>query len=296
MNTMQLECFIAVANSLNFARAAEELHITQPAVTHQINALETELEAKLFKRTTRSVSLTQDGLSFLEDAQHILRLSRLAKARLSPQNAENFTNFSIGCHTTTELNLLPPILQELVQKHPNVHPVLRTLPLRSLENLLENNTVDVILDFENEGRARKTATYFELIQTTLMCAVSKNHPLACCKTITQDTLINEKMILQEPHRLSPSLFALQKPLVDSHSPNDLFFCESNEAAITLTKAGLGITMVWDFKSLREEDLCYLPLENPITLSYGVHYKKQHQTVILKDFLEIAAKYFAKAVE
>ena len=55
MNTFQLTCFMAVAETLNFARAAERLNITQPAVTHQIRSLEEELEVKLFKRTTRLV-------------------------------------------------------------------------------------------------------------------------------------------------------------------------------------------------------------------------------------------------
>ena len=54
MNTIQLECFLAVSENLNFARAAEQLHITQPAVTHQIHSLETELNTRLFVRTTRS--------------------------------------------------------------------------------------------------------------------------------------------------------------------------------------------------------------------------------------------------
>lgn len=54
MNTTQLECFMAVASFLNFSRAAEHLKITQPAVSHQINALEDELGVKLFHRTSRS--------------------------------------------------------------------------------------------------------------------------------------------------------------------------------------------------------------------------------------------------
>ena len=61
MNTVQLECFLAVADNLSFARAAEQLHITQPAVTHQISSLENELNVKLFRRTTRTVALTNDG-------------------------------------------------------------------------------------------------------------------------------------------------------------------------------------------------------------------------------------------
>ena len=63
MNTQQLECFIQVAENLNFARAARNLHITQPAVSRQIHALESELGARLFDRTTRTVSLTPIGNS-----------------------------------------------------------------------------------------------------------------------------------------------------------------------------------------------------------------------------------------
>ena len=58
MNTTQLECFLAVSDTLNFSRAAERLRLTQPAVSHQINALEDELGVKLFQRSSKSVRLT----------------------------------------------------------------------------------------------------------------------------------------------------------------------------------------------------------------------------------------------
>ena len=289
MNTTQLECFIAVANTLNFARAAAELHITQPAVTHQINSLEAELETKLFKRSTRSVALTQDGLIFWEDAAHILQSTHQAKAKLSSQSTEAFSSFSIGFHNSTELKLLPDILCEFMKKHPNVHPVLQTIPFRSLENLLDNGTLDVIFDFKNAGPEKKNMAYLELQKTRLMCALPKDHPYAAAKTITTQMLTTEKVILQEPPKLPPALFPLQKPLADSHAPKDIYFCENTEAALILVKAGLGITMVLDLEQLREKDLCYLPFENPAELSYGIHYKKLQQTNVLKDFLAISKK-------
>ena len=62
MNTVQLECFITVAEHLNFSRASEILRITQPAVSHQIRTLEGELGVKLFRRTSKSVALTTEGI------------------------------------------------------------------------------------------------------------------------------------------------------------------------------------------------------------------------------------------
>ena len=87
LNTTQLECFIAVANFLNFSRAAEHLRITQPAVSHQINALEDELGTRLFHRTSKSVQLTQAGHLFLQYAGEILKLTGLSKARIQESQA-----------------------------------------------------------------------------------------------------------------------------------------------------------------------------------------------------------------
>ena len=72
MNTTQLECFMEVANCLNFSRAAEHLSITQPAVSHQINTLESELGVKLFQRSKAGVIPTEAGSVFLNYARRIL--------------------------------------------------------------------------------------------------------------------------------------------------------------------------------------------------------------------------------
>ena len=82
VNTFQLTCFLAVADTLNFARAAELLHVTQPAVTAQIHSLEKEMNVKLFKRTTRSVKMTEEGLIFLDDAKRIVEISNRAKKKV----------------------------------------------------------------------------------------------------------------------------------------------------------------------------------------------------------------------
>ena len=103
MNTFQLSCFLAVANTLNFARAAEQLNITQPAVTHQIRSLETELNTKLFRRTTRIVELTSAGILFQDDARNILEISMRAKNRFQNPSPQELQVFSIGCHSYTQL-------------------------------------------------------------------------------------------------------------------------------------------------------------------------------------------------
>jgi DNA-binding transcriptional LysR family regulator len=88
MTIDNLKCFILVAENLSFARAAESLYISQPAVTKQINSLEAELETTLFIRSTRHVELTPAGMSFYKDAKEIVTKTQLAVQRLQSQNTE----------------------------------------------------------------------------------------------------------------------------------------------------------------------------------------------------------------
>ena len=81
MTIFQMECFVAVAENLSFARAAEQLHVTQPAVTQQIHALEKELNVRLLNRSTRSVKLTEEGKIFLQDAKQVVEVSERARKR-----------------------------------------------------------------------------------------------------------------------------------------------------------------------------------------------------------------------
>ena len=88
MNTFQLVCFLTIAEHLSFTKAAELLHVTQPAVGQQIQSLEKELGVKLFTRTTRSVKLTKEGKSFLGDAAQIVNISERAKKRFASTSSK----------------------------------------------------------------------------------------------------------------------------------------------------------------------------------------------------------------
>ena len=89
MNTSQLECFVTLAGTLNFVKTAEILGLSQPAVSKQIRAIETELGAALFRRTSRAVSLTPVGERFLPEATDMLNIFNRSRAWIHSYTEEN---------------------------------------------------------------------------------------------------------------------------------------------------------------------------------------------------------------
>lgn len=102
MNTQELKCFLRVAERMNFARAAQELYLTPPTVTHHIQKLESELGVRLFQRNSKSVSLTLEGEAFYQDAREIMLKIESAFIHLNDIKNSKHTLLTIGCLTSEE--------------------------------------------------------------------------------------------------------------------------------------------------------------------------------------------------
>ena len=285
MNTIQLECFIAVAEHLNFSRASEELKITQPAVSHQIRTLEEELHVKLFKRTSKSVSLTPEGVQFLPDAELILKTAFSAKERLGRR--ENFIVFEVGCHNHMELNLLPPVFRKLGEEFPMLRPSVRMVPFPSLLGMVENQKIHAAFQIK-EGQKKSSLYFKELFSSPVSCVCSPDHPLAHYDSLTKEQL-SGSIIACSPRQISATLFSIQNRILYHLEPEQQYFTESIESAFTLTKAGLGYVLYPDIPHLREPGLCYVPVTDLPSLPFGVYYRHDNDHPVLKRFLSLCAE-------
>lgn len=287
MNIFQLTCFLAVAETLNFAQAAELLNVTQPAVTHQIHTLETELNVKLFKRTTRTVKLTQDGQTFLGDARNIVMISERAIKRFENPSNQEIQTFSLGCHIHGHVFLLADILRRMAENYPNLHPQIQVVPFKHLYRLLVEDDVDVIVAFQEHSTKKMPFIYKELCKIPIVGYCAPDHPLAKYSHLTQTDLDKEKLILHDPKKSPDSITKPQMQLMESHSSSDLFFCESEEAAITLAQAGYGIAFLPGLLTAYTPHLVRIPIDGLEPLSFGIYYKKLSRNPILKSFVQFA---------
>lgn len=286
MNTVQLECFIAVAEYLNFSKASRELKITQPAVSHQIQTLEEELGVKLFNRTSKSVTLTQEGVLFLPDAQLILKTALSARERLGSH--EHFISLELGCHNYIELNLFPPILKNLSEEFPLLRPNIHLVPFPSLLNLIENNQIHAALGLKDDQKM--SPLYFkELSSSRVACVCSPEHPLAKYKTLTKKQLTGN-FIVCSPRQIPDPIFTIQNSILVNLLPEQRFFAENTESAFALAKAQLGYTLYPDIHLAKDPDLCYIPITDLPRVSFGVYCQHKHDQPVLKRFLTLLAQY------
>ena len=292
MNTFQLTCFLTVAETLSFVKAAKQLNVTQPAVTHQIHSLEEELNTQLFRRTTRTVELTPEGLVFLNDAKNVLNIIALAKKRFEEPVVDERQFFSIGCHSSNELRLLPGVLRQMADVCPNLYPIFQIVPFQHLYQLLEEGAVDAVIAFQEKGEKKEAGIYREVAKIPVVGVLSTSHPLAEKESLDRDDLRPQKLILMEPQRCPDSLNTVQHELTTGRAVSDLFLCGSADVCTTLAKAGFGIAVQPDFPSLRDPALAYIPIKDVEPLSYGAYYKTTSGKPLLKVFLQLCKEYFS----
>jgi DNA-binding transcriptional LysR family regulator len=126
MELRHLRYFVAVAEELHFRRAAERLHVAQPAVSEQIRKLEDELGVRLLNRTQRSVSLTDSGAAMLDEARRVLHQADRAMAVARDTRTSAATRLRVGYLADSLPTAVPRALQELGRTMPNVQVALET--------------------------------------------------------------------------------------------------------------------------------------------------------------------------
>jgi DNA-binding transcriptional LysR family regulator len=196
MELRHLRCFLAVAEELHFARAAEKLHVEQSPLSRAIKELEEELGVLLFARTTRSTRLTRAGKLFLEHVPRVF--AALQQARDSVKAAAN------GFHGQLRIALsdgitpsrLPALLALSRQEEPEVELRFFEVPLSQQIKGLHDDLYD--MGFAQSDEVGDGIVAIPAWSDTLMVAVPARHPLLAHKRIPLDELLRYPLVLCDP--------------------------------------------------------------------------------------------------
>ncbi len=293
MNTFQLECFLTVANTLSFARAAEQLNVSQPTITNQIKSLENELNTKLFHRSTRSVEITPEGNLFLSDAKSMVAISEQAKLRLRSSSEKAVQFFSLGCSNYVQLAILSEVLRQIKDEIPSLHPRLFVAPYEQLLQKLETDQLDLVFGIYDQTTTKTDIKYKELLQSNIVCICHKDHASVQKDSLMLSDLANEILIFCDPISLTPEMAKLQYHLSEGRKLSDMYFCSSSAASYVLAHSGFGIALLPDLLIPNDPEIVKMRLDDAPKLSFGLLYKPNADNSLSKRFIQLAKAHFEK---
>ncbi len=192
MELTQLEFFIMVVEQGSFSKAAERVFRTQPAVSIAVRRLEEEIGAPLFDRSQKAPTLTDAGQLVYDYAQRILALRDQAQNVVSELRALERGRVRIGANESTSLYLLPQLILEYRECHPNVMvEIYRHVSEALPREVLDRNVDFALLAFEPVDRDLES---FPILEDELVLILNPDHPLAKRESIAIEELANESFL------------------------------------------------------------------------------------------------------
>ncbi len=241
MEMNQLRTFRTVAETLNFTRAAERLHINQSAVSHHIKALETELGEPLFVRTKRGVKLSDAGGAALEHAVRILDETEALRERMSGREHAPTGRVRAAAATQAFVSLFAPFFEAFMRAYPTVELTFRTT-VSTDQTVLDILNGSAEVGFASMPVYSPAVQAVELFRDELVLVVGRSHKLAGRRVAEPGDIAGERFILFERGaslRRSTDQFFSQvgmQPKLALES-NDTFFIK------LMVEHGMGISLL-----------------------------------------------------
>lgn len=267
MTTTQLKYFIAAATLQSFTKAAEQFFITQTAMTQQIRALEKSVGCPLFDRTTRPISLTPAGDSFLRDAKAILERMEASIVRAREANTGLCGTIRIGYVRGYERSSLSEILRAFHNSYPNVLLSLYRNTTDALSTALVNQELDLIVTWDSTNLAAEdTVGSLILEEARLVAALYPGHSLSGRRSILRKDLKGEKLLYMSPSD-SPDSYGDGVVMNLYHEagfvPEIVFRSSDIESILIMVAAEEGISVLPDYstrKLTNADNLVFIPME------------------------------------
>jgi DNA-binding transcriptional LysR family regulator len=241
MELRHLRYFVAVAEEMHFGRAAQRLHIVQPALSKQIIALERELDVRLFTRTKRRVAFTAAGAAFYQDARDVLARVDRATELTKRTAAGALGTLDIGFVSPVIWSVLQPILRRQRESFPGVHLHLHELHSSPQMRMLREGKLDA--GFLTTTGPDELLDFKPVCHEAIVVAIPEQHRLAGEERIDLAELANERFVLVS-RSTAPGFFAHCVELCQRYGFSPAVVEEGNTPAALygMVAAGLGVSL------------------------------------------------------
>lgn len=272
MELRHLRYFLAVAEALNFTKAAALLRVAQPALSRRVQDLEDEIGVDLLKRSSRGVVLTAEGKVFLDKTRHILKLADESVEQVRALARGEEGELHIGYAPAPTVEILPPALAAFQKAFPRVRVLLHDFSEQELIDGLRNGRLELALMPRGAG-PQSVGLEFETLRSYPICvAVAPTHRFARLKTITLEMVATEAMIgfnRKDYPEYYVGLDRIFEPL--GIKPRVVVECDSSSSLITEIETGRGVAIASPvLRHASGKRLLYRPLTGTTeVLSVGI---------------------------
>ncbi len=279
---------------LSFTKAAETLHMTQPAVTFQVRQLEEHFNTRLFDRTHNRISLTEAGRRVYEYADRIFELYDEMENAVREMTGEISGVIMIGASTTIAEYMLPALLGDFRVKYPEVNVQLKVSNTEGIVSMVENNVID--LGVVEAPVSNKNLVVEVCRMDELVAIVPPKHPLAGKKVIRIQELLKYPYICREEGSGTREVIQeyLQRCKLNINEISICMELGSPEAVKGAVEAGMGVSIVSRatiHKELQLGTLVALPLDPPLERPFSfVHQKQKFRHLAMDELLSFARNY------
>ncbi|MFW1859683.1 LysR family transcriptional regulator [Acinetobacter defluvii] len=292
MTLKQLKAFLVLARTLNYAHAADELCLSQSALSLSIKSLEEELGGKLFKRNTRLVSLTHEGQSLIPYAKKLLAnwedMEKDVKQRFQLNRGTlNIASMPFATHA-----VLPAVLHEFSKKFPNISFSIHDVPNEKIIEKVQEGIFEIGICFEPQFSHQ--LMFQTLFKEDFVAIAPKNHVLAQHKQITMAQLCTYPFVtLQKPSIIR---HVIEESCLKNNLVLDLKVeCHQISSLSHFVAYGMGVTAIprhfQQFIDLEHNVVLDISDEN-VSLAFGILYRKDFElSNISQQFIDLICKYY-----
>lgn len=294
MEFRHLRYFVAVAEELNFTRAAEKLHLAQPSLTRQIHNLEDELGVRLLDRTKNHVSLTEEGQRFLVDARRLVALTQESVKAVQRFSRGESGQLNLGYLFKFNCDLLPATLTKYYQTCPDSTVNLFDMCPSEQLGALEERKIDlgfVGLRPPTTGDGGSSLKWERVARHNVVVVLPAHHPLAKKNKIKRVELkpLFFVAMSEQTHRGSHEwLTGICEEA--GFTPRILQDVDFESGIMDFVAEGLGVTLAPEqMRKLPHPGVVFRPLAEDVLADYWIAWMAENRSTALRRYIEIVKK-------
>lgn len=291
MTTKQMDCALELSKTLNFSRAAENLFISQPSLTYQIQCLEHEIGFLLFERSGKGADLTPAGAQFCGELRRIRDDLKAAVEQGQNMSSRYSEALNVCIPMRSCICFLPQIMQRFESAMPHVSLNIRFVYDDSRVDLFLRGEQDILFARESELKRFSSIRMAPLFHSRFYIILRKDDPLAGREILTAEDLSGRTFMVGGG---SPTeLIAVQTRIVESGRVN-VFNCPDHETALANVAAKKGIVLTPGFANDHNGEFEWVPFDCMERIGCVLGYHREDTRESTRCFIELAQAAYTHA--